>query len=221
MKPKIIALLPLVLSACSQPAEKADAPDRPRATASPSFACSESEEGARSLVCRDDELAALDREMARLYDLALTGPNLSADREAELKGMQQVWLKGRDGCAEARDPRYCLFSSYSGRINELRMGYKDARNDDAAGISTGPMALACDGSDFSVGVSFLRSDPGGAFVLWEGNAVALRRLPGSEAERYAGDNADGAVLLSRDGENVELTLPGDAAPRQCRFDDIG
>lgn len=218
----LAALVLVALAGCTQqPADQSDGKAQAVRSFSPSFDCDGIAGGAQSLVCSDAELAALDREMARLYDLASTGPNMSADREAELKGMQQVWLKGRDGCAEARDPRYCLFSSYSGRINELRMGYKDARADDAAGISTGPMALACDGSDFGVGVSFLRSDPGGAFVLWEGNAVALRRLPDVDAERYAGDNADGAVLLARDGENVELTLPGDAAPRKCRFDDIG
>lgn len=221
MKSNIIVLLPLVLAACSQSPETNETAQPKQAAAAPSFDCSGNEEGARRLVCSDQELAALDREMARLYALASHGPNLGADPEMELKATQQVWLKGRDGCADAADPRYCLFSSYSGRINELRMGYAEARSDDAAGISTGPMALACDGADFGVGVTLLRSEPGGAFVLWEGNAVALRRSSDAPAERYAGDNADGDVFLTRTGDRAELTLPGDAAPRQCHFEDIG
>jgi uncharacterized protein YecT (DUF1311 family) len=221
VKQKIMALLSMAVAACSQPAEKGEAPQPTDAAARLSFDCTGVVAGARSLVCSDAELAALDREMARLYELASAAPDLPADREAELKDSQKVWLNGRDGCAEARDPRYCLFSSYSGRINELRMGSENARSDDAAGISRGPMALACDGVESLVAVTLLRTDPGGAFVLWPDNGVALRRMPDAKTELYAGDNAEGDVRLERNSNTARLTLPGDAVPHQCHFEDIG
>ncbi|WP_156841460.1 lysozyme inhibitor LprI family protein [Novosphingobium aquimarinum] len=217
MKTKIVVLLSLAMAACAPGSEQQDAePDT--VTASPSFDCTGEREGSRSLVCSDAELAALDREMARLYELARTTPNLDADRAAELEGTQQVWLKGRDACANAPDPRYCLFSSYSGRINELRMVYADAGGSDTSGISSGPVPLACDGLDFPVGLTLLRSDPGGAFVFWKDQAVALRRVRDGKVERYAGDNNLGDVVLSLNFQDAELVLPGEAGPRRCRIE---
>ncbi|PEQ13757.1 hypothetical protein B2G71_05430 [Novosphingobium sp. PC22D] len=223
----------LALAGCSRQAAPTDPADTstaaaslreaaaPVATASPSFACAKADTRAMQLVCGDAELAALDREMARLYALASKDGPRDSVRQEQLRGMQRGWIKGRDECWKADDLRRCVFSSYSGRISDLRQGYAPARSDDAKGISEGPFSLACDETPFAIGVTFLRSDPGGAFLQWKDQAVALERIAGEPGTTYRGVNYAGEAVLTISDDDARVTLPGETEERHCRIEGGG
>jgi len=209
-------------SAATAPAgAEADASATPAQTvvANPSFDCAKAEGEAQKLVCSDVDLAAMDRELGRLYDLALTGPH-AADRKAELQATQRGWIKGRDDCWKEDDKRNCVFSSYAMRIAELRQGYADSRSKDDAGVSLGPVALACEGVDFGIAATFINTDPGGAFLSWKDQSIALGHVPSGSGAKYEGKNYAGTGSLFTRGDEALVTLPGDTE-RNCKVEEIG
>jgi uncharacterized protein len=60
------------------------------------------------MICKDDQLAALDVETARLFTLARDGAQTTEDRKKELLAMQRGFIKGRDDCWKADDKRACI-----------------------------------------------------------------------------------------------------------------
>lgn len=175
--------------------------------ASPSFDCSKAESSAEKLVCSDEQLAALDRETARLYKLAVNGKQVSAERKNQLKAYQRGWIKGRDECWKAPDKRACVRDSYAIRIYELRQGYADARSQDAKGISKGLLALECDGFDAGIGIAFISSDPSVAALGWKDRKVALEGVPSGSGAKYAGNSFDGAFTLWTKGNEATFEMP--------------
>ncbi|WP_395332363.1 MliC family protein [Novosphingobium sp. BL-8H] len=192
----------------------------PVAVATPSFDCAKADGDAQKLVCSTPELAAMDRELMRLYDLALTGPHISAARKSELQATQRGWIKGRDDCWKADDKPACVRDQYAMRIHELRQGYADARADDAKGVSKGPLALACKGQDFLVSVTFVNTDPGAVWLFWRDQGVGLAHVVSASGALYEGQNYAGKASLFTKGDDAMLTLPGDTQ-KQCHFDEIG
>jgi uncharacterized protein len=93
------------------------------AFAAPSFDCAKASSSAEELVCSDEQLAALDRQLADRYADALKAiGSLEAGRDLaqkELKATQRGWIKGRDDCWKAEDVRDCVASSYLQRDAEL------------------------------------------------------------------------------------------------------
>lgn len=89
----------------------------------PSFDCAKVGSSAEELICADPELAALDREMAAVYQSALgVTENLDAaagEATATLKAMQRGWIKGRDECWKSDDLAACVRMSYLQRTAEL------------------------------------------------------------------------------------------------------
>ncbi|MEM6422612.1 MAG: lysozyme inhibitor LprI family protein, partial [Pseudomonadota bacterium] len=117
----------------------------PQDARAPSFDCAEARSSAEIAVCRSDQLARLDLEVARLYRLAQRGPSIG-ERGAELRAMQRGWIKGRDDCWKAgAGIADCIAFAQLSRIEALRSGYADARQEDAAGISLGPLPYTCEG----------------------------------------------------------------------------
>jgi uncharacterized protein len=88
------------------PAAPASAPP---AMAPPSFDCAKAVSEAEKLVCSDPELAALDRRLSARY-----GEAKDAD-----PAVQRGWVKGRDECWKAQDPRLCVLEAYRTRLAEL------------------------------------------------------------------------------------------------------
>ncbi len=160
----------------------------------PSFDCTKADSSAQGLVCKDANLAALDREVDRLFQLAKNGKSLTEERRKELLALQRGWIKGRDDCWKSDDLRYCIVDSYVSRIHELRQGYAEARSEDAKGISEGPAALKCEGLDALVSVTRVKSSPLSVFLGWTNRWVVLEA--GKDGSGYAGKAFDGTFRLS-------------------------
>ena len=84
----------------------------------PSFDCSKATHEIEQLICRDADLAALDRSLADLYAVVLK--HTPADKQKALKAEQRGWVKGRDDCWKADDKHACAKGEYETRINELK-----------------------------------------------------------------------------------------------------
>ena len=185
------------------------------ASEGPSFDCEKAQEGIEQLVCATPQLAALDREMARLYGLAENGPNMTPERLQELQAYQRGWIKGRDDCWKAVDEAVCVRDDYVMRIADLRQRYFDARQDDDAGVTIGPLALACDGLDAGVMVTYINVDPGLADVHWRENSMVMEAVPVGSGARYA---TPGYELWGK-GDDATFTTPD--VEYSCRFEEIG
>ncbi len=90
----------------------------PAQAASPSFDCSKATHEAELLICKDSELASLDRSLAELYATVLK--NTPEAQQARLKAEQRGWVKGRDACWKFSDQRGCIKDAYEQRIRELK-----------------------------------------------------------------------------------------------------
>ena len=86
--------------------------------AHPSFDCSKASHEAEELICKDSELAALDRSLAELYATVLK--HTPASEQGALKAEQRGWVKGRNDCWKSSDERGCVKREYEARISELR-----------------------------------------------------------------------------------------------------
>lgn len=86
--------------------------------ASPSFDCAKASGEVEQLICKDAELAKLDRSLAELYATLLK--NSSASAQKSLKAEQRGWVKGRNDCWKSDDVRGCVAGEYRMRISELK-----------------------------------------------------------------------------------------------------
>lgn len=194
----------------------------PALAVKPSFDCSKSDGSAMDAVCADDSLAELDLELARLYELALTGPHMTPDQEKELKAMQRGWLKGRDECWKSSlGLETCVADSYAMRIHELRQGYADARSDDANGISIGPVAVACEGFDAGISAVFVNTSKPLVSLMWMDNAIVLPQVMSGSGARYESDKWEGGTsTFWNKGKDVMFNPPGQAE-MNCVVEEIG
>lgn len=102
----------------------------------PSFDCRRAEGRIQTQVCADPALAALDRRLAQVFAQAL--PKARNERPPRLQAEQRGWVKGRDDCWKADDPRACAEEAYVRRIAELQVRYRLLPG-------RGPQRLTCDG----------------------------------------------------------------------------
>ncbi|QID17684.1 DUF1311 domain-containing protein [Nitrogeniibacter mangrovi] len=188
----------------------------PARAAGPAFDCTKVDRDAPRRVCADPDLAALDRELNRVYRLALRGSSLSSERRQTLKVMQRGWIKGRDDCWKAADLTACVREAYVLRIHELREGYVGARAQDEAGISLGPWRLDCGGLDAAISVSFVNSVTPHAVMRWGDRVLFLDQARSASGARYVGSLAGAPAALWIKGAAARFTLSG-RAPHRCRF----
>ena len=188
----------------------------------PSFDCAKAATEAEQAVCAEENLAALDRELSRLYDLALNGPHASPESAKELRAYQRGWVKGRNACwKDGEAANDCVAESYVLRIHELREGYMDARAADEVGASLGPLAYACDGLDAGLSAVFVNvGEARFASLKWRQNAVVLSQAIAASGARYTGKNYAGEHEFWTKGREASLTLP-DRGPLQCQVDATG
>ncbi|MCA0870843.1 MliC family protein [Seohaeicola saemankumensis] len=180
----------------------------------PAFDCSKAESSAEEAVCASDDLTALDRELARLYGLAVNGPNMSEDRLKELRAYQRGWVKGRDECWKANQLETCIADEYALRIHDLRQGYADARAEE--GASLGPFPYACEGLDALVSVAFVNTGPSRAVLKWRENALVLTQAESGSGARYEAGDAE----FWTKGDEAMFTAP-DGGSYSCAKDDMG
>ena len=225
-RPALAVCAALILSACGRadaPAE-ADRSDQPALAevnappAGPSFDCGKAESTAEKLVCSDAQLAALDRETARLY--ALAKAKVEPVRLNELEAYQRGWIKGRDDCWKAADERACIVDSYASRIHELRRGYANTRSADARSVSSGPMALVCDGFDAGISAIFIKGETDIANLMWLDRIVTLVRQESASGARYVGASFDGQYVFWSEGDEATFERPR-GRTLNCKVDQIG
>jgi uncharacterized protein YecT (DUF1311 family) len=88
------------------------------ASVNPSFDCAKASHEVEELICKDAELADLDRSLADLYAVVLK--NTPASEQNMLKAEQRGWVKGRNDCWKSSDQRGCVKREYEARIGELK-----------------------------------------------------------------------------------------------------
>lgn len=182
-------------------------------SAEPSFDCTLAKSSAEKAVCLNANLAGLDRETARLYKLAVNTPGFDTGRLNQLKAYQRGWIKGRDECWKASiGLEKCVAESYVTRIHELRRGYANARSDDDAGVSSGPVAYRCDGLDALVSAVFIKTKTPLVSLTWRDTWLALPLAPAGSGTLYSADYyAAGTFTFRTRGDEATLEKPGEEA----------
>jgi uncharacterized protein len=189
--------------------------------ATPSFDCTRAKSSVESLICTDEGLAKLDREVARLFVLARNGLS-GTPRLPELIGTQRGWIRARDDCWRQPDARICVIESDAIRIQELREQYPDARSQDSEGISKGPMIVECPDFDSFIGATFIQADPPVVFLRWgDVNRLVLTLGPSGSGARYVGkDDNNREVVFWDKGPEALLELPG-RSQLSCQVKTLG
>ena len=209
MKPS--SLLPLVLllglTACQQaedaqpaaddataPAQAPAAPAPPPAPTKaasevkPSFDCAAAASEAEKLVCKDPELAVLDRRLAEVFARAKAAPG--AD-QARLTAEQRGWVKGRDDCWKSVERSRCVSEAYMTRTVQLQLDN---------GETTVPDAIAYDCDDnskrFTV-VYYNDLDPESAVVTWGDDQAIVFPMMAASGARYG---REGMEIWEHQGE---------------------
>lgn len=157
---------------------------RPVAAERPAFDCAKASGEIETLICSDPELAALDRELADVYDAALEsleGGTEDAAAAKNLKAYQRGWIKGRNDCWKAEDKRSCTENAYEARIAELR-----ARHALVAGGE--PVFYACNGNpaDEIVATFYPTDPPSVRLERGDSQVIGLQARSASGA-RYVAD----------------------------------
>ena len=102
----------------------------------PSFDCSKAKTRVEKLVCSDEVISRVDRDMQKAYDLMMGKYDLAYMNEEakeeikpyleKLKQSQIDWVKDRDACSSKKDKkefRSCVFSRYINRIQSIVPSY--------------------------------------------------------------------------------------------------
>jgi uncharacterized protein len=191
----------MALGGCNRPHQQNQAEGAPvTKTATPpalgtieaSFDCARAKGQAQELICGDNNLAAMDREAARLGGADATG--------------QPVWAKQRDDCWKADELRQCVLASTALRIHQLRKGAPAPGSGD--GISIGPVTFRCKGIEGPVSATFINSDPGAVALEWGGEGRALDHVVSADGGKYEGRWEGRFLTFWTKGHEATLTIPG-------------
>ena len=195
----IACVATLALTACDRqsPDNRVAAPTGGQVAAAPtsrivaaSFDCERATGQAQELICADSNLAAMDREVARLGASDPAG--------------QAAWARERDACGKADELRLCVMANAALRIHQLRA----TTPGESAGISVGPVSFRCKAVPEPLRVTFINSDPGAAVVESNGQAVALDHVVAASGARYVGRwNGEEWSFWEHGGE-ATLGIPG-------------
>jgi len=146
----------------------------------PSFDCGKASGSIEEMICNDENLSALDRQLATVY--AAASKKAINEHPPVLKAEQRGWIKGRNECWKSEDSRACTEKAYRSRIAELQARYRLVPE-------TGPFWYACDGNPANeVVVTFFRTDPP-TLIAERGDSVSLMYLePSGSGSLYRGRN---------------------------------
>lgn len=202
MRPILLMTAALALAGCerSEPVgnggAKAPGPSAAKTerAITASFDCDRAMGQAQELICGDPNLAAMDREIARLSALAME------------PAAQAEWVQQREGCDKADELRHCVMAAAMLKIHRLRHGSEAARARD--GLSVGPVAYRCTGLDAPLLATFVNSDPGAVALEWGGQAIAIDRAAAASGARYDGRWDGEAYGFWSKGKEATLTIPG-------------
>lgn len=149
------------------------------ATQRPGFDCARAAGGAAGVVCGDPALAALDRQLAETYRLAL---GETPDRK-RLRAEQRGWIKGRDDCWKADAPTACIHDAYVTRIVDLRIQHR---------LVAIPPAVEyrCDDNSKPFTATFYNDEPRAAVLTWGNDQAIVPAAPAASGARYASEGIE-------------------------------
>jgi uncharacterized protein len=149
--------------------------------AGPSFDCSKVETGSiEEMICKDDQLSALDRKMTAVY--AAATKKATNEHPPVLKAEQRGWIKGRNECWKSDDKRRCVEESYTLRIAELQARYRLVS-------FTGPVFYVCDGQPANeVVATFFQTEPPSAVAERGDQTSWMVQQPAASGAKYQGRN---------------------------------
>lgn len=161
----------------------------------PAFDCAKASREIEILVCDHSGLAALDRELAEVYDQALSALEGTADEKQavrSLKAYQRGWVKGRDDCWKAEDKRRCTEEAYTRRIAELRARYALVPGGE-------PKFYVCNGNPADeIVATFYATDPSSVRLERGDRQVIAVQARSASGVRYLADF--GVVFWEHHGE---------------------
>jgi uncharacterized protein len=148
--------------------------------AGPSFDCGQAAGAIETLICKDKQLAKLDRKLSEVYATAFL--RTADEYPPVLKTEQRGWIKGRNDCWKSDDPRSCTETLYRTRIAELQARYRLVSE-------KGPFWFTCDGDPKNeVVVTFFKTDPP-SLIAERGDQVSFMVLQRSgSGAKYQGAN---------------------------------
>ena len=149
----------------------------------PSFDCAEASGTVEELICQDEELSQLDQRLAEIYSAAIN--RLPQAEHATTRAMQRGWIKGRNDCWKAGEPRACVQASYQTRIVELQI---------AGGLLEVPdyHLFIChqdEGKPFTV-VFYNQTEPPSAVLTWGDDQVIAFIKPTASGAHYMSSGVD-------------------------------
>lgn len=171
----------------------------------PSFDCKGVPAGGiEELICQDEGLSALDRELSEVY--AAAAKKAADEHPPTLKAEQRGWVKGRDDCWKSDDKRTCVADEYRRRIAELQARYRLVP-------PSGPTTYSCTGgAGGEVVVHTFATDPP-TLIAEYGDSVSLMYLQQSASgARYQGRNES---FWEKSGEAL-VTWGYEAAEMRCK-----
>ena len=168
------------------------------AQSGPSFNCGGALNPVEQAICRDPDLAILDREIAALYQAAQLGPDMDAGRQSELTARQRGWIASRDGCTSAPELSACVTAVYGQRIYELKTDAAFGRAD---------FFSLWDGESATLGADLVARDE---LQLRPGETRTLQRTLQPDTREI------GVVAAFRDLERAQWRAPHVVVPNQTQ-----
>lgn len=171
------------------------------ARAAPSFDCSRVEaESTEALICKDEELSALDREVDRLYRKIRS--QTTEEDFRTIQASQKGWLSGRNESWKADDPRQFVKDAYQERIAVLSVQAGEQ-------MVPEPVSYDCTGGEFELltATFYDTSPPVGVFTRTPGGDWPQYIATGWEDSGAIHYNTGGLDFVDRNG-NAELNWAG-------------
>lgn len=160
-------------------------------------------EGAARLVCDDDDLAALDRQLDEVLEAA--EDQASQDQRSRLRAVQQSWLGKRDDCMTQGDVRACIAEVYRRRIAELQARY-------GLVAQRGPLHFVCgDRPANQISVTWFDTEPR-TLIAERGDSESLMYRQIGAGPDYLGRNES----LSEYQETITVVWGHGAPQMTCR-----
>ena len=147
----------------------------------PAFDCKKAEGEVPQLICKNPELAALDRNLDEVYRAALSKAKKSKD---ELRAEQRGWVTARDECGkEPNTLEICVRRNYQQRTGELQARYELVP-------AKGPYTFGCGADpDDVVIVKYFHTEPASARLERGDRTVVTWLEPAPRGAKFVGPEA--------------------------------
>ncbi len=176
-------------------------------SAKPSFDCAKARGTVETSICKDSELAALDRKLDSVYQAALKKAEQFPPKDlANFKAEQIGWIKGRNDCwkAQGTTVRNCVKENYRDRIAELQAHF-------ALVPGQKPIFFNCNSNPVNeVVATFYQTDPPTARLERGDTTLTAFLRPTGSGAKYEGQN----ITFWTKGKDASMEWKGEKL--QCQ-----